>query len=127
MYYFYFLLVCISTTALLLIRVLPAVRISHPAFFSFHAFLKLLISVSQQIQQERVSIKVNLITACAHNVSNISGSINTSQRHETRILLDRVTNESCRFSFSFGFRNDSFFLLLRTKDNVLGSFSVLLS
>ena len=84
-------------------------------------------SISQQVQQERISIKVNLVSTSSHDIRNISCGINTTKFHETRIILDRLSNEHGRFSLSSCSSDNGLLFLLCSNHNVLCSLSVLLS
>lgn len=53
------------------------------------------IGISQQVEQEGIGIQVDLVARFGHNISNITGRIDSSQLHKSRILLYSQTNELC--------------------------------
>jgi len=58
-----------------------------------HALFKLAVTVAHEIEKKRVCIEINLVARRCYNIGDISSSINPTQLHETRVLLDSVTNE----------------------------------
>jgi hypothetical protein len=87
----------------------------------------LIVRISDQIEQQGISIQINLISRRRNNIRNFTGRINTSELHETRVLLDSCTNEFGRLGFSSGLGNDCFLFLRGSNNNVLGAFGILLS
>ena len=85
-----------------------------------------IVGISQKIQEQRVGIQVHLVATSCDNIGNISGGINATQFHKSRVSLDSCTNQSSRFGFSLCFGNDGLLLLLSSNHNVFGTFRILL-
>ena len=107
-------------------RLFCSIRLT-PSTARPHTFLKLVVGVTEQIQKQGIGVQVNLVSAVAHNIGNLTCRIDSSKFHETRVFLHGRTNQFGRLCLSLGLCNDRLLFLLSSYNNVLCSLRILLS